>query len=67
MNVGIVLDRWKLPIFREILDREGYDYKEADGINEDSASIIVTIDFSEAAKLRHDVNRCNAKAAESKQ
>jgi len=31
VKVGIVLDRWKLPIFKKVLDENNYKYKKTDG------------------------------------
>lgn len=49
---GIVLNVWKLPIFREHLDRGGFEYVEREGPTPDSTVILVeTTDLTALKKF----------------
>jgi hypothetical protein len=39
---GVVIDAWKLPIFKRYLDEAGYTYTEHPGITPDTLTLKVT-------------------------
>lgn len=63
-KAGIVLDKWKLPIFKKTLDAEGYKYKQYPGPFHDSITLQVETD--DIAKLTPIVENMNAEAARSR-
>lgn len=42
MIAGVVIDGWKLPIFKRHLDAAGYEYTEHPGITPDTLTLKVT-------------------------
>lgn len=46
MIAGVVLDSWKLPIFKKHLDTAGYTYTEHPGLTPDSTLLKVTCDYA---------------------
>lgn len=64
MKAAILVDNWKLPIFRRILDEEGYEYEELSKLSKGSSVIKVTTD--DLSKLKPIVERMNMEAVRSK-
>ena len=63
-KVGIVLDSWKLPIFKKILGDAGYEYERHEGPG--VRVITLTIQTESIAKLQPFVKKANDEAAKSK-
>ena len=64
MKAAIVIDDWKLPIFKKTLDAEGYKFKQFSGPIKGGITLQVEID--DISKFRPIVERMNAEAARSK-
>jgi len=64
MKAAIVIDSWKLSIFKKTLDEEGYKYTEFNGPTDDCITLQVIT--GSIAKLKPVVERMNAEAARSK-
>lgn len=45
ITAGVVLDRWKLPIFKRHLDAAGFEYSEHPGVTSDTMLLKVKADF----------------------
>ena len=63
LEVAIVCDNWKLPIFKQILTDAGYEYTHLP-FTKDSTSIFVLT--SDAGALAYVIQDCQNKAAELK-
>jgi hypothetical protein len=51
-TAAIVLDDWKLPTFKRMLDAAGYEYKQFQGVTADTVTLkIKTHDLSKLAPL----------------
>lgn len=61
---GIVLDDWKLEIFKKILDKEGYKYTKHEGPV--AGSFILKVETNDIPKLHSIVKIMNREAAKSK-
>ena len=64
MKAAILVDDWKLEVFRRILDEEGYEYEELRKLSKGCSVITVTTD--DLSKLKPVVERMNHEAACSK-
>lgn len=56
MKAGIVLDNWKLPVFRKRLTVAGFTYTDAGGLTHDTTVLTVVTD--DVAKLKTVVEAC---------
>ena len=63
-KAGIMLDDWKLPIFKKSLDDAGFQYEQSPGITEDT--ILLTVETDDLYALSLVVKKMNDKAAKSK-
>ena len=63
-KVGIVVDDWKLPIFKRTLGSSGYQYTEHNGLTVGTS--ILKVETGDVAKLGSVVKQMNAEAARSK-
>lgn len=63
-NAAVVIDDWKLPIFKKILDKAGFAYSQFDGPPENCITLKVQTDS--VARLKPFIEKANAKAAKSK-
>ena len=63
-TVAIVIDDWKLPIFKKTLDAEGYEYAEIKGSCPKCITLQVKTDNIE--KLKLIVESMNQEAARSR-
>lgn len=61
---GIIIDDWKLPIFKKTLDAEGYKYTEHSG--KSPGLIVLNVETDNTAKLAPIVEKMNAEAARSR-
>lgn len=65
MKAGIVIDDWKLGIFKKHLNKSKYQYEVKNGITKDTLSIFV--EFENVGILETIVKAANDEAATSKQ
>ncbi len=63
-KAAIVIDDWKLPIFKKTLDSEGYEYSERRGPAK--GCITLSVETDSIAKLQPIVERMNYEAAVSR-
>ncbi len=66
MKAGIVLDDWKLAIFKRHLDAAGYTYEQHPGVTGDTITLTVITD-EQAAMLVDVVKAANDEAARFKE
>lgn len=64
MKIGIAVDDWKVPIFKEILTVEGYTFKVTDGLTTDMR--MITVEAPEIKRIKSVVQKCQNKCAELK-
>lgn len=64
ITAGVVIDRWKLPHFERIFDREGFQYIKTPGIARDT--LLLRVQTASAAELHPFVVEANQAAARSK-
>lgn len=64
MKAGIVIDKWKLPIFTRRLKAGGFSYEEVGSLTSDSLTLIVVTDNAQA--LGQVVLAANKEAAQAK-
>ena len=55
MKAGIVIDRWKLPIFTRHLKEAGFSYEEVGGLTDDSLVLTVHCGTELRDKLQRSV------------
>lgn len=60
MKAGIVLDDWKLPVFRKRLTEAGFEYTDAGGMTHDTTVLHVVIERSELEKLQRVLEEAHA-------
>lgn len=63
-TTGIVIDDWKLEIFKKHLDKAGYTYEQSQGLTEDT--LILSVKTKSIAKLQPVVKAANTAAAKEK-
>lgn len=56
MKAGIVVDDWKLPIFRKRLTEAGYTYTDVGGLTHDTT--VLTVETNNILKLKDVLERC---------
>lgn len=56
MKAGIVLDDWKLPVFRKRLTEAGFEYTDAGGLTADTT--VLTVETDNIAWLKVVIERC---------
>lgn len=61
MKAGIVVDDWKLPVFRKRLTDAGYAYTDAGGFTHDTT--VLTVEYSNVLHLKGIVEECQAECA----
>lgn len=55
-TVGVVIDSWKLDIFKKNLDEAGYSYTENPGLTKDTLILRVSCDL--VAPLQKVIEKC---------
>ena len=65
-TAAIVLDSWKLKIFKKHLDEAGFDYRQHSGPGHDCITLKVFFEFKDFKKLNSLVVKMNQTAANSK-
>lgn len=58
MKAGIVVDNWKLPVFRKRLTEAGYHYTDAGGLTHDTT--VLTVETDDILKLKNVLEQCQA-------
>ena len=66
MKAAILVDNWKLPIFRRILDEEGYEYEYEQFSKLSKGSSFIKVTTDDLSKLKPIVERMNMEAAKSR-
>lgn len=56
MKAGIVVDNWKLPVFRKRLTKAGYDYRDGGAITVDTSLLLV--ETNNTLALKKVLERC---------
>ena len=64
LKIGIVLDDWKLEIFKEVLSAAGYKYVQVAGVTKNTIGLM--IETTNLRKLQNVVRKANNRAAKSK-
>lgn len=64
MKAGILIDKWKLPIFSRRLKEAGFAYEEVGSLTNDSLTLTVVTDRTQA--LGQVVLAANKEAAQTK-
>jgi len=63
-TAGVVIDAWKLAIFKQHLDAAGYKYTEHKGITADTLTLRVGYEW--VAQIKPIIEAANAECARSK-
>ena len=64
MKAGIVVDDWKLPVFRKGLTAAGYEYE--DGGSPTPGTTTLTVQTDNIFKLKAVLDRCQRECRESR-
>jgi hypothetical protein len=64
VKAGIVIDKWKLPIFSRRLKEAGFAYEEVGSLTSDSLTLVVVTDNAQA--LGQAVLAANKEAAQTR-
>lgn len=56
MRAGIVVDDWKLPVFRKRLTEAGFEYTDAGGLTH--ATTVLTVETDDVSRLGDVVKAC---------
>lgn len=56
MKAGIVVDDWKLPVFRKRLTEAGFTYTDAGGLTHDTT--VLTVQTDDLPRLQRVIQRC---------
>lgn len=60
-KAGVLIDSYKLPVFKRHLDADGYSYTEQPGMT--SGTILLTVSFNWVAELKPVIEAANAEAS----
>jgi hypothetical protein len=61
MKAGIILDDWKLPVFRKRLTAAGYTYTDAGGLAHDTT--VLTVETDNVLGLKSVLEACQTECA----
>lgn len=61
MKAGIVVDDWKLPVFRKRLTEAGYEYTDAGGLTHNTT--VLTVETDNMLKLKSVIEKCQRECA----
>ncbi len=64
-KAGIMIDSWKLPIFKKHLDAAGFEYTECNGLTKDT--LLLSVMFDDLDKLRPVVEAAHKECDRAKQ
>lgn len=64
MKAGIVVDDWKLPVFRKRLTDAGFTYTDAGGLTHDATVLTVVTD--DMLKLKRVLESCQTECRRQK-
>ena len=65
-KAGIAIDKWKLPIFKKVLNEAEVEFEEGPGMTKDTLLLTVMIPDAEVDRLTNIVAVANNRAAKSK-
>lgn len=63
INAGIVIDDWKLPIFKRHLDEAGIEYQQNPGLTDNSLLLVAQVEAQQMEALAAVVLAANQEAA----
>lgn len=63
-KAGVMIDDWKLPVFKRILDDAGYAYEQLPGITKDTINLMVEYDF--VSKLQPHIEKAQNECRKNK-
>lgn len=63
-TAGIIIDAYKLPVFKRVLDASGYKYTEHKGPSSDT--LILKVEYAWVHALKPVIEQANKEAALSK-
>ncbi len=58
MKAAIVVDDWKLPVFRKRLTEAGYAYTDAGGLTHNTT--VLTVETNDMLKLKAVIENCQS-------
>lgn len=64
MKVGIVLDKWKLPVFRRRLSDADYTFEEKGNLTEQA--VVLTVETEVPASLKTVIEQCQDECSKLK-
>lgn len=64
-TAAVVLDSWKLPVFKKRLDRAGFSYEQAPGLTADTITLRVKYEW--VADLQPIIEAANKECAARKE
>lgn len=64
MKAAIVVDNWKLPVFRRRLKKAGYEYEDGGGLTSDTT--VLTVETSNLLALKKVLEKCQSETARSR-
>lgn len=64
MKAGIVVDNWKLPVFRRELTAAGYQYEDGGALTADAT--LLTVETSNVLALKAVIERCQVQCRNEK-
>ena len=62
-TAGVVIDAWKLPVFKRHLDAAGYQYTEHPGITSDTLTL--RVGYKLVAEIKPIIEAANSECARS--
>lgn len=67
-KAGVVIDNWKLPVFKRVLDDAGFAYEQAPGVTKDTITLMVEYDFVSKLQpyIENAQNECRKRKRELK-
>ncbi len=65
-KAGVVIDRWKLPIFTRHLKNAKFSYEEVGELAQDVLTLMVVVEPGQAQRLAQVILAANTEAARTK-
>lgn len=66
MKAGVALEKWKLPIFKRLLDQAGFTYTEHNGLTPDAAWLKVDVSAERMQTLQTVIRNAQHECRASK-
>lgn len=63
-TAGVVIDEWKLPIFKKHIDASGYSYTEHPGVTKDT--LMLRVKYEWVADLKPIIEAANTECENAK-